>query len=278
MKDEEKPEKDIFEDLDKMYQRVADIEKEEAAEVSVLKKEKPEPKEERSSRRSSRPILIAALIVCIISAGILAFPSLKEMIASLLSKKSKTPPPFVATPPVPKAKPPAPPPVPKEQEAMKIPPKEIEKPEPLPPALPPVPKEQEAMKVPPKEIEKPEPLPPAPPPVPKEQEAMKIPPKEAEKAKPIAQEKYYTIQIGAFHELQYARDLLKISKREGLDAYLTKSQDKKRGTSYKVFVGHFKDEKEGTRFLKEKKILDDYPGSFVRKEPSFKIHQLIEGK
>lgn len=274
-------EKDLFEDMDKMHERVGDIEKEEAAEAPMPEKEKPKPKE----KRSSRPIVIIALIVCIILAGILAFPSLKEMIAPLLSKKSQTPPPFVATPPVPKAKPFAPPPVPKEQEPVKIPPKEVKKAKPVPPAPPPTPKEQEAMKILPKEAEKTKPVPP-PPPTPKEQEAKKIPPKEVEKtkpkitkpAKPLSRERYYTIQAGAFHNLEYARERLEMLQRDGLDAYLTKFEGKKRGTFYRVFVGHFKDEKEGTQFLKEKGILINYPGSFVRREPSFELNQLIEGK
>ena len=246
MKDEKISEKDVIEDLDKMYQRISDIEKKEIAEPSIHKKEIPKPKK----KRSSRPIFIVALIVCIILAGILLFPSLKQMIAPQLPKTS-TPPPFVAAPPVPKAK---------------------------PPALPAVPKEQELVKTTPEEAEKPKPVPPAPPPVPKTQEEMKIPPKEVEKTKPILREKYYTIQTGAFHNLEYARDLLEILKKDGFDVYLTKIEGKKRGTFYKVFVGHFKDEKEGTRFLKEKRILNNYPGSFVRKGPSFEIHQLIEEK
>jgi cell division septation protein DedD len=258
MKDPEMSEKDLSEDMDKMHERVADIEKEEAAEAPMPEKEKPKPKE----KRSSRPIVIIALIVCIILAGILAFPSLKEMIAPLLSKKSETPPPFVATPSVPKAKPPAPPPVPKEQEPVKIPAKEVEKAKPVPPPQPPTPKEQEAMKILPKEAEKTKPVP---------QEITKS-------AKPLSRKRYYTIQAGAFHNLEYARERLVMLQRDGLDAYLTKFEGKKRGTFYRVFVGHFKDEKEGTRFLKEKGILINYPGSFVRKEPSFELNQLIEGK
>jgi cell division septation protein DedD len=255
MKDPEMSEKDLFEDMDKMHERVGDIEKEEAAEAPMPEKEKPKPKE----KRSSRPIVIIALIVCIILAGILAFPSLKEMIAPLLSKKSQTPPPFVATPPVPKAKPFAPPPVPKEQEPVKIPPKEVKRAKPVPPVPPPTPKEQEAKKIPPKEVEK-------------------TKPKITKPAKPLSRERYYTIQAGAFHNLEYARERLEMLQRDGLDAYLTKFEGKKRGTVYRVFVGHFKDEKEGTQFLKEKGILINYPGSFVRREPSFELNQLIEGK
>jgi cell division septation protein DedD len=285
MKDKQVPEEEIFEDLDKMYQRVADIEKEEAEEASMQKKEKPKPKK----KRSSRPLIIVVLIACVILAGILAFPFLKQMTTPLLPKKSEPPPHFVVTPPVPKAKPPAPLPVPKEQEAMKTIPEEVEKPKAVPPAPPPVPKEQEAMKTIPKEVEKPKAVPPAPLPVPKEQEAMKTIPEEVEKPKPIPKEitkpskplpreKFYTIQIGAFHDLKYARDLLENLKKDGLDAYLTRLESKTRGILYKVFVGHFTDEKEAAQFLKEKKILNDHPGSFIRKGPSFKIHRLLGEK
>jgi cell division septation protein DedD len=257
MKDKQTSEKDIFEDLDKMYQRVADIEKEEAAETSMKKKEKPKPKPKK--KRSSRPMIIVALIVCIILAGILAFPFLKPMITPLLPKTSKTPPPIVFTPPAPKAKPPAPLPIPKEQEPIKTPPEEVKEPQSIPPASPPVPKGQEVVKTIPEVVEKPKPVP---------QKITKL-------SKSLPQEEFFTIQIGAFHDLEHARDLLENLKRDGLDAYLTRLESKKRGILYKVFLGHFTDEKEAAQFLKEKKILNDYPGSFVRMGPSFKIHQLL---
>jgi cell division septation protein DedD len=230
MKDKQMSEKDIFEDLDKMYQRVADVEKEEAAEASVHKKEKPKPRKKPPSR-SKLPMIIVALIACIILVGIFAFPFLKQTIAPLLPKTSKTPPPIVFTPPAPKAKPPAPLPIPKEQEVAKALPEVVEKPKPVP------------------------------------QKITKL-------SKSLPREEFYTIQIGAFHDLENARDLLENLKRDGLDAYFTRLDTKKGGILYKVFVGHFTDKKEAAQFFKEKKILNDYPGSFVRKGPSFKIHQL----
>lgn len=256
MKDKQMSEEEVAKDLDKMYQRVADIEKEEAAEAeaSVHTKEKPKPKK----KRSSRPIIIVAFIVCIILAVVLAFPFLKQMITPLLPKTSKTPPPFVVTLPVPKAKPSAPVSVPKEQEPIKTP-LEVEKPKPVPPAPVSVPKEQEPIKTIPEEVKKPKPKP---------QKITKL-------SKPLPEEKFYTIQIGAFRNEKHARYLLEILKDDGLDAYLTRLEGKKRGTFYKVFVGHFANEKEAARFLKEKQILEDYPGSFVRKGPSFKFHQLL---
>jgi cell division septation protein DedD len=210
---------------------------------------------------------------------------LKQTIAPLLPKTSKTTPPIVVTRPAPKVKPPAPLPVPKGQEGAKTAPEVAEKPKPLPPAPLPIPKEQEGVKTIPEVAEKPKPLPPAPLPIPKEQEVAKALPEVVEKPKPVPQkitklskslprEEFYTIQIGAFHDLENARDLLENLKRDGLDAYFTRLDTKKGGILYKVFVGHFTDKKEAAQFFKEKKILNDYPGSFVRKGPSFKIHQL----
>ena len=272
MKNEKISDKDVFEDLDERYQRAAEIEKGEEGETAAPKEEEPKPKK----KQSPRSIFIAVLIVCIMFAGILLFSSLKQIIVRQPPKASFRPP-LVAARPVTKPKPPAPPPVPKEQEPIKATSEETEKPKPVPPAPPLAPKAQQSMKTAPQEIEKPKSGPPAPPPVPKAQEAMKIPPKEVKKTKPMPREEYYTIQTGAFRDLEYARELFEILKKDGFDAYLTKIDGKKRGTFHKVFVGHFRDEKEGARFLEEKEILNNYPGSFVRKGPSFKIHQLIEG-
>jgi hypothetical protein len=38
---------------------------------------------------------------------------------------------------------------------------------------------------------------------------------------------------------------------------------KDRRTVYKVFSGYFTDRNEATKFMKEKEILKNYPGSFV---------------
>ncbi len=255
MKDEQMPGKDIFEDLDN---RVADIEEEERAEASVHEKEKPKPKE----KRVSRPVIIGAIIACIIFVGILAFPFLKEMIVPLLPKKEEKPPAIFIPPPVPKAKPSVPPRVPKEQDATKTIPEGVESTKPVPPAPPPVPKGQEPIKTIPEKVEITKPI------------RQKI----TQPSKPLTQEKYYTIQIGAFRDEKYARDFLEILDENGLKGFLTKLEGKKRGTFYKVFVGKFTNEKEAAEFLEEKEILDGYPGSFIRKGPSFKFHQLLEEK
>jgi len=315
MKDKEISEEELFKDLDTMYQRVADVEKEEAAEEPAVtteetaaeetaveesiettpkKREKPQPRRRQPPRSSRRPIIIAFVgIVVVIFA--LAMTVFKPMVAQLIPGLGETPSVKVTPPPPqkvkpftkPSVKPPATPPVntppavpsdqtstpvpiPKEQEAMRTPPKEQE-------ALKPTPKEQEPMKPAMKEVEKPKPLPQeqeALKPTLKEQEPVKPAMKEVEKAKPLLQEtaelektftlpKFYAIQVGAFHNLEYARDLVESLKKDGLDAYWLK-----KGKLYKVFVGQFPNKSEAAQFLKEQKIFNNYPESYPQKVSS----------
>jgi cell division septation protein DedD len=274
MKDKQISEEEIFKDLDTMYKRAADVEKEEAeeaAEVAVeatlQKKEKPQPKKKQPPRSSRRPIIIASVGVVVVVFA-LAMTIFKPMIAKLLPGTGETPSVKVATPPpqrvkpftkpsvtppatppaVPSNQPSAPVPIPKEQEAMKTPPKEQE-------ALKPTLKEQEPVKTALKEVEKGKPLP---------QETAKL-------EKTFIQENYYAIQVGAFQNLEYARDLVESLKKDGLDAYWISKVSKKKGTLYKVFVGQFANKNEAVQFLKEQKTLNNYPGSYPQKVSSSKL-------
>jgi cell division septation protein DedD len=123
------------------------------------------------------------------------------------------------------------------------------------------------MKTPPKEQEGPKP-------VPKEQEPVKFAPKVVEKTTPLPQEtaklektfiqgNYYAIQVGAFQNFEYARDLVESLKKDGLDAYWLK-----KGTLYKVFVGQFANKNEAVQYLKGQKTLNNYPGSYPQKVSS----------
>jgi len=284
MKDKQISEEELFKDLDTMYKRVADVEKEEAAEAEeataaeetaveesaveeaaeapLQKKEKPQLKKRQPPRSSRRPIIIASIGVVVVIFA-LAMTVFKPMIAKLIPGMGETPSVKVAPPPqqrvkpftkpsvTPPATPPAVPsdqtstpvPMPKGQEAMKTPPKEEE-------ALKPTLKEQEPVKPALKEVEKANPL---------SQETAKL-------EKTFTREKYYAIQVGAFQNLEYARDLVESLKKDGLDAYWIKQR-----TLYKVFVGQFANKNEATQFLKEQKALDNYPGSYPQKVSSPKV-------
>jgi len=294
MKDKQISEEEIFKDLDTMYKRVADVEKEEAeeaaeaaaaeepaaeepvteeaAETTLQKKEKPQPKKKQPSRSSRRPIIIASIAVVVVIFA-LAMTIFKPMIAKLIpgmgetsSVKVATPPPqkvkpFTKPPVNPPSTPPAvssnqtstPTPIPKEQEALKTPPKEQE-------ALKPTLKEQEPVKPALKEVEKAKPLP---------QETAKL-------EKNFIQENYYAIQVGAFQNLEYARDLVESLKKDGLDAYWISKVSKKKGTLYKVFVGQFANKNEAVQFLKEQKGLNNYPGSYPQKVSSPKVSPKLD--
>jgi cell division septation protein DedD len=266
MKDKPIPEEELFDELDTMYQRVADIEKEEAAEVSPrgeadlfskdgtrVAPEKPlKKKPERNKKRSYRPMILGT--IAILFAFILAITFWKPMAILQLLKMDETRQPTVPSSPLPRKAP-----------SVVTPPAP-----PTPPAVATSPASPKPS---------PEPAPAQP-----KREVVKSPQEEAEKAKPIPQEivkpdqpvlqgKYYAIQVGAYSDMENVRDLIGVFKKEGLDAYWISMKSKKEGTLYRVFVGQFKDEYEAAQFLKDKKILKNYPDSFIREVSSSKINR-----
>jgi hypothetical protein len=113
------------------------------------------------------------------------------------------------------------------------------------------------------------------PPVQKEQEAGQNIEERAEKTESISnetmkpgtslvQKSHYVIQIGAFHNLEYARDLTEGLEKKGLDAYWTATDRKGGGTLYRVFSRRFVDRNEAVKYMADNKISNDYPDSFVR--------------
>jgi hypothetical protein len=121
------------------------------------------------------------------------------------------------------------------------------------------------------------------PPAQTDQVAMQGHQKEVEKAEtisqgimkpdyPLAEKKYYAIQIGVFRHWKNVLDLIEVSKKRGLDAYWISMESKNMGVLYKVFVGHFMDKDEVADFVRENKILNDYPDSFIQEIPSSEIN------
>jgi cell division septation protein DedD len=264
-KDKQIPEEELFEDLDAMYQRVADIEKEEATETltygeaasasthgTPVVPEKPlRKKSGRNKKRSYRPMILGA--IAFLFALILGVTFWKPMAILQLLKVGDVQQPAVPPRPAPRKRP-----------AVVTP---------QPPLAPPTVATSSAPPKPPSESA----------PVQTKQEAVKSPREEAEKAKPIPQEiakpdkplpqgKYFAIQVGSFREMENVRDLVGVLKKEGLDAYLIASKSTKRGALYKVFVGQFMGRNEAAQFLKDKMILRNYPDSFIQEISSSKIN------
>lgn len=80
---------------------------------------------------------------------------------------------------------------------------------------------------------------------------------------PVAPKKYYAIQVGAYRNLENANELIEVFREKGLDAYWISISSRNGGIFYKVLVGHFVDRNEATEFARDKSVLNDYPGSFI---------------
>ncbi len=255
MKDKQIPEEELFVELDSMYQRVADIEKEEAAETSIPGKKKPR----QNKKRSYRYFIVVASISFIILASIFTMTILKPTIIPQLFKMGDTQPSTVAPPP-------APPKLPKvaTPPAPSKPPSVVTSSEPpTSPAVATSPATSPTPSV------APSPEPPKPP-----AESLSVQTKQetAKTSKPSPQEKYYAIQVGAFSDMENVRELVEAFKKEGLEAYWLTMKSRNRGTLYRVLVGQFMNENEAAQFLKDKKILKNYPDSFIKEVSSSKIN------
>ena len=285
MKDKQIPEEELLVELDSMYQRVADIEKEEEAETFIPEKKKPK----QNKKRSSRSFIIVASIAFIVLASIFTTTILKPTLIPQLLKMFDTQPSTVATPPptpkrpaaVPSPAAPKPPAV-ATAPTTSPPPAVAPSPEPAkPPAVATSPAPSPAPSV------APSPEPPKPSsqslPAQTKQETAKATQQEVKKekaisqeitkpSKPILQGRYYAIQVGAFSDMENVREIVEAFKKEGLEAYWITMRSRSRGTLYRVLVGQFMNENEAAQFLKDKKILKNYPDSFIKEVSSSKIN------
>ena len=78
------------------------------------------------------------------------------------------------------------------------------------------------------------------------------------------QKRHYTVQIGAFQNWKNSRELLATLQKKGLDSHWDETDTRDRGVLYRVFSGYFTDRREATEFMRDRGILKDYPGSFIR--------------
>ncbi len=272
------PEEELFDELDAMYQRVADIEKEEATEIPPIVEpdsspkagtraapEKPTKKKSgRNKNRSYRPMILGGIGVLLVLILGLTFwkPVAILQLLRIGERQKQTV---------------RPRPAPRKPSAV-VSPKTVPGPSTASPSTaalpPPSAVAPPASSTPPATVASPAPSKP-----PSEPVAVKSPPEGVEKARPLPQEepkpdkpsprgKFFAVQIGSFREMENVRGLVEALKKEGLDAYWITSKSQKRGTLYKVFVGQFMDTSEAARFLKDNKSLKNYPGSFVQEVSS----------
>jgi len=251
MKDKQISDEELFDELDTMYRRVADLERREAASehdrshyeyrqitdkatstrgkvisfpehrIRGISGKPLKKKPEQNKKRSYRLTIIATSFSLIMLAFILMITILKPITPPQRFKIGDTHQLTVATPSAPEKHPSESPQVQTDQEAMQNTQEEVEKAKSIS-----------------QEIMKPD--------------------------NPLPQNRYYAIQVGAFRNWKNVRDLIEVFKKKGLDAYWISMESKNMGTLYKVFVGHFMDTNEAAEFVKDKKILNNYPDSFIR--------------
>ncbi len=257
MKDKEISEEELLDELDTMYQRVADIEREEASQQT--EQTSPPPKMKPRAQKKKRPyrtIIVMASVFLIVIASVMAITIFEPMTLLERLKTGGTQPSTVVTPPAPKKRSPVAP-----SPATPKPPAVVTSQEPSKPSTAttssaPSPPVALSPTVSPK-------LP---------SESLPAPTKQGPaKNRPPLSGKYYAIQVGAFRDMENVRELVEVFKKEGLEArWITM---KSKGSLYKVLVGQFKDENEAAAFLKENKIFDKYPGSFVKEISPSKINR-----
>jgi len=260
MKDKQISEEELFDELDTMYRRVADLEKREATSehdrspyeyrqitdkatstrgkiisfpehrIRSIPGKPLKKKPEQNKKRSYRLTIIATSFSLIMLTFILIITILKPMTPPQRFKIGDMHQLTVATPSASEKHPSESPPVQTDQDAMQNTQEEVEK----------------AKSISPQGIMKPD--------------------------NPLAQNKYYAIQVGAFRNWKNVRDLIEVSKKKGLDAYWISMESKNMGILYKVLIGHFMDTNEAAEFVKDKKILNNYPDSFIQEISSSEIN------
>ncbi|GEM_PF-7082727 len=75
--------------------------------------------------------------------------------------------------------------------------------------------------------------------------------------------KPYTIQIHSIRNFEIAKDFLRKSSVSQPDVHWDRFNSKKYGVWYRVFIGHFASRTEALRYMKEKNIRNTYPGSYI---------------
>ncbi|HVO66321.1 MAG TPA: SPOR domain-containing protein [Syntrophales bacterium] len=78
--------------------------------------------------------------------------------------------------------------------------------------------------------------------------------------------KKYSIQIRSYpeNEENAATEFVSDLKKKHRDVRTERANIPGRGTWYRILIGHFANTKEASTYMKEKKVLEMYPGSFIQ--------------
>lgn len=76
----------------------------------------------------------------------------------------------------------------------------------------------------------------------------------------------FSLQVGAFKDLETARNVVEILKNKGYHARVAILEDSKEGTWYKVRLGPFETKKEANTFARRMKEVENIKDAFVIKD------------
>ncbi len=79
----------------------------------------------------------------------------------------------------------------------------------------------------------------------------------------VANNKPYAIQIKAGRDPERVKKFVAILKKKGVDAHWARVNIEGKGVWYRVFIGHFANNKDAVKYMREKGINKSYPGSWV---------------
>ncbi len=92
--------------------------------------------------------------------------------------------------------------------------------------------------------------------------------KEPPSKKPMDQPvkvKGYAIQVSAMRSYELAKEFVGAQKKNGQTVYLAKVNLGKRGVWYRIYLGQFTSRAEAARYMREKKIKEFFPECFIQK-------------
>jgi len=83
-----------------------------------------------------------------------------------------------------------------------------------------------------------------------------------------ARVKAYAIQVSAMRSYELAREFVEVQKKTSQAVYLVKVNLGKRGVWYRIYLGRFTGRAEAARYMREKKIKGIFPDSFIQRVSS----------
>ncbi len=94
----------------------------------------------------------------------------------------------------------------------------------------------------------------------------------------LAQKNHYTVQVGAFENWEITCNLLKELRDKGLECHWAEIKTGNGGSLYRVFSGYFENSNEANEFMRKRGIVDDYPDSFAKEISSNEAQSVLPPK